>query len=166
MTQQQYCSVLLVEDDATTREFLSEFIKDIHVVEEQTNTIFILHIYLADGVASAEQILSEHIIDLMFLDLNLQEQGFRGSYTYQYFHNKYRRIPIITISGYKPVQEDYKLIDMEFFVDKTSIADKKILIDKILLAIERRKLYKEIVKLEHTVEKLGEGIKCFNCKAL
>ena len=83
--------ILIVEDNPGDARLLQEYLKDVDVRAA--------NIHHADSLCAARKCLSDQVIDLVLLDLNLPDS--RGEETFVTFQKAFPALPLIILSGMK-----------------------------------------------------------------
>ena len=138
-------SILIVDDDTTTLEMLSEFLKDEGYL-----------VYSAEKGREAINIVKKDIIDLVLLDFKLGDLN--GMEVLHEIKKINPEIQVIMITAYGEIETAVKAIKAgayDFLSKPINMEELRIIIDKVLekreLLRENREL-KEIIKKQYTFE--------------
>ena len=130
-------TILIIDDDIEVRSMIAD------VLEDENYTV-----YQADAWESAKQILQEHSVNLVFLDLWLQEGEYSGINILEKVKNKYPALPVVMISGHGNIEIAVKAIKYGAY----DFIEKPFVIERMLItasrAIESASLKYENVSLK------------------
>ncbi len=138
-------SILIVDDDTTTLEMLSEFLKDEGYL-----------VYTAEKGREAINIVEKDLVDLVLLDLKLGDMN--GMEVFHEIKKMNPEIQVVMITAYGEIETAVKAIKAgayDFLSKPINMDELRIIIDKVLekreLLRENREL-KEIIKKQYTFE--------------